>query len=99
MKKCPHCGCNAFLNATYSYRLKCYFVFAKCDICGAQTRAFRDDNDPNNSNWQSSACNSAVDAWNMRSNDAHDDVAPQLAADCGEFPQITADDGTAETVS
>lgn len=74
MRKCPHCGGSGRLNASYSYHAECYFVFVKCDICGAQTRSFRDDDDPANSDWKSVACNIAVEAWDMRSNDADEEL-------------------------
>ncbi len=69
IKPCPFCNGSALLNANYSYRTRTFFVFVKCEICGGQGKAFTDSNDPEHSNWNDSACNSAVDAWNMRATD------------------------------
>ena len=66
LKPCPHCGGPAGLFANYSYRTRGYFVFVKCDICGAQGRICRSENDPQLENWESEACNKAAAAWNMR---------------------------------
>lgn len=69
IKPCPFCSGAACLNANYSYRTRSFFVFVKCEICGGQGKAFTDSNDPEDSNWNDAACNSAVDAWNMRATD------------------------------
>lgn len=66
IKTCPHCGGVSFLNANYSYKARAYFVFVKCDICGSQGKIYRSDEDPAAAEWNNEACNSAVEAWNMR---------------------------------
>lgn len=69
IKVCPHCGGESLLNANYSYKIRCYFVFVKCEICGAQGKVFKSSNDPQEDNWQSDPCESAITAWNMRTHE------------------------------
>lgn len=69
LKYCPHCNGTASLNANYSYKTRCYFVFAKCDICGAQGKIFKCDENPAELGWNSQPCNDAVAAWNMRAHE------------------------------
>ena len=69
LKPCPHCGGKAFLNSNYSRRAQMYFVFVKCDICGAQGKAYRSYIDPSDTNWTNQACMDAAAAWNMRTDD------------------------------
>ena len=66
IKTCPHCSGTARLNASYSYKTRCYFIYVRCDICGAQGKIYRSDEDPDEENWNSEACNTAIAAWNMR---------------------------------
>lgn len=66
LKRCPHCGGKAYLNANYNYRQRVYFVFVKCDICGAQGKAYCSDTDPAADGWNSQSCADAASAWNMR---------------------------------
>ena len=66
MKPCPHCGGTAALNRNYSYRLRLWFVYARCEICGAQGKICREDEEPEPGDWHTSACDAAVEAWNMR---------------------------------
>lgn len=66
IKTCPHCGGNAYLNQNYSYKARSYFVFVKCDICGAQGKIYNSREEPAAADWNNTACNDAVSAWNMR---------------------------------
>lgn len=66
IRGCPHCGGNSSLTQNYSYKCKGYFVFVKCDICGAQGKIYNSDTEPAEDNWQSQCCKDAVAAWNMR---------------------------------
>lgn len=66
IKPCPHCGGTSCLNSSYSYKIRKYFVFVKCDICGAQGKIYLSGNDPNEDEWNNAACNDAINAWNMR---------------------------------
>ena len=66
IKPCPFCNGTAWINATYSYKYRTNFVFVKCDVCGAQGKTYADKDDPELTGWNDSACNSAVSAWNMR---------------------------------
>lgn len=70
IKGCPHCGGAAHLNSNYSYKCHSYFVFVKCDICGAQSKIYNTDTDPTIDNWQSDSCLDAITAWNMRTKEA-----------------------------
>lgn len=65
IKECPHCGGVAFLNSNYSYKIRSYFVFVKCDVCGAQGKIVHSKENPAE-DWGSEECDSAVRAWNMR---------------------------------
>jgi hypothetical protein len=69
IKDCPHCGGTACLNSSYSYKYRCYFVFVKCDICGAQGKIYSTQEEPAAADWNNSACNDALRAWNMRTNE------------------------------
>lgn len=66
LKPCPHCGGTGCLNANYSYKIRSYFVFVKCDICHAQGKSYRSEDNPDEVDWQNAACLDAVKAWNMR---------------------------------
>ena len=66
IKNCPHCGGTACLMANYSRKLRLYFTFVKCDICGAQGKIYNTAEDPASAGWNNSACIDAVNAWNMR---------------------------------
>lgn len=66
IKSCPHCGGIGNLSSNYSYKARSYFVFVKCDICGAQGKIYRQDTDPASDSWDTPTCDSAVEAWNMR---------------------------------
>lgn len=63
---CPHCGGEAYLAANYSYKIRKYFVFCKCDICGAQGKSYTSEEDPAAENWDNQPCRDAIKAWNMR---------------------------------
>lgn len=66
IKPCPHCGGSACLVANYSYKIRSYFVFVKCDICGATGKTYRSENNPAIDEWNSIPCIDALNAWNMR---------------------------------
>jgi hypothetical protein len=63
---CPHCAGTACIHANYSYKIRRYFVFVKCDICGAQGKIFTSEEEPAAEDWNNAACIDAVNAWNMR---------------------------------
>lgn len=69
LKRCPHCGGTASLNANYSYKTRSYFVFVKCDICGAQGKVYNSETEPAAAEWDNISCTDAVNAWNMRTNE------------------------------
>ncbi len=56
----------AYLNANYSYKTRSYFVFVKCDICGATGKTTTSQEDPAAEEWNNDACNRAIEAWNLR---------------------------------
>ena len=66
IKTCPHCGGTACLNSNYSYKTRTYFVFVKCDICGAQGKAYNSPEEPAALEWNNQPCTDAINAWNMR---------------------------------
>ena len=65
IKPCPHCNGKAYLTQSYSARSSTWFVFVKCNICGAQSKAYKSKEEPAE-DWQSDNCQDAVTAWNMR---------------------------------
>lgn len=69
IKGCPHCGGTACLNSNYSYKCRSYFVFVKCDICGAQGKVYNSDTEPAAVEWNNTSCTDAIKAWNMRTNE------------------------------
>lgn len=67
LKACPFCGTdNAYLNSKYSYKVKKYFVWAECDICGARSKATTDDEAPSAADWTDTACIKVAASWNTR---------------------------------
>ena len=46
IKTCPHCGGMSWLNSNYSFKSRKYFVFVKCDICGAQGKIYLSPENP-----------------------------------------------------
>ena len=73
LKSCPFCGGMAALYANYSRKCRRYFVFAKCELCGSQGKICSSNEDPEEVDWNNKACNSAVNAWNTRTNGAEHD--------------------------
>jgi len=72
LKKCPHCGGDACLHSSYSYKSRKYFVFVKCNICGSQGKIIASSDNPAESEWNDVACNDAVSAWNLRCKEGAD---------------------------
>jgi len=66
IKNCPHCGGESFLQANFSYKARSNFVMCKCEMCGSQGKIFNSKENPESTGWNNSACNSAIKAWNMR---------------------------------
>ena len=66
IKPCPHCNGSGCLYSNYSYKSRSYFVFVKCEICGSQGKIYNSKDEPAAVDWNNEACNSAVEAWNMR---------------------------------
>ena len=52
--------------SNYSRRTRSYFVFVKCEVCGAQGKIYNSKTEPAAAGWSNTACNNAVGAWNMR---------------------------------
>jgi hypothetical protein len=63
---CPHCGGDACLNQNYNYRKRTYFVYVKCEMCGAQGKTFTSEEEPQAAGWDNQPCRRAINAWNMR---------------------------------
>lgn len=66
LKPCPHCGGKAYLHGSYAQKLKLWFVNVRCDVCESQGKTFTTKENPENSEWSNSECDSAADAWNLR---------------------------------
>lgn len=71
--RCPHCMGTARLYCNYSRKVNGYFVFVKCDICGAQGKTFVSNEDPSSDDvqWNNQTCVNAVKAWNMRNGESY----------------------------
>ncbi len=65
IKKCPFCGGDGELTQRYNSRYDNYFVFVACSLCSAQSKTFTSDDNAERVEWQSKACEKAVNAWNM----------------------------------
>ena len=65
-EKCPFCGGRAGLVSNHSGKLHTYFIYVKCEICGAQGRTYRSEEEPAAAGWNNAACIDALAAWNMR---------------------------------
>ena len=74
MKHCPFCGGEALLKANRASKGDWTFFFVKCDVCGAQSKAFSeryiswDDIDPDDI-WDYPAAKSALRNWERRANE------------------------------
>ena len=68
IKTCPHCGGRANLIQNYSRKAGSYFVYVKCDICGAQGKIYNSAEEPAAAGWIIKPCKDAITAWNMRTN-------------------------------
>ena len=66
IKNCPHCNGEGILSANYSYKIRAWFVFVKCEICGSQGKITKSKENPEEIGWKNAACDGAVKAWNMR---------------------------------
>lgn len=54
------------MNSNYNSRARSFFVFVRCDICGAQGKTYTSPEPPQEANWENLACYDAIRAWNMR---------------------------------
>lgn len=64
LKPCPFCGGRASLRNNYNTKHRGFYVYAKCDICGAQSKSFFSLEDP--AEIQGEEIKAAAEAWNMR---------------------------------
>lgn len=77
IKNCPHCGGEGFLTQDYNSRLCSYFIYVKCNICGAQGKVVYDRTSAANKDWNTTSCDRALAAWNMRTNEPNQEQAVQ----------------------
>ena len=68
VKYCPHCGGDARLTANYSTKSKVWFIAVKCKMCGATGKYYTQVEDPDETEWNTDACDNAIQAWNRRYN-------------------------------
>lgn len=66
LKQCPHCGGTASLISKRNSRAMGYFVFVRCDVCGAQGKACYSSAPPELEGEGTQACKEALAAWNLR---------------------------------
>ena len=68
VRECPHCGGHSTLKANYSKRSRSsgWFIFVQRDVCGARGKTYFCEEDPEDVEWNNTACCGAVEAWNMR---------------------------------
>ena len=68
LKACPFCGQDAaVLCSNYSRRVRKYFSWAECGVCGGRSKSATSDDDPASDDaWDNDACRKVAIAWNMR---------------------------------
>ncbi len=74
IKTCPHCNGPAHLKSSFRSIANNYFVFVRCDICGAQGKLYYSSEDPKASNWNNEYCVKAINAWNMRAGNSENKI-------------------------
>lgn len=76
IKTCPHCGGSASLLSNYNTARNTYYVFVRCDVCGAQGRLYYSKEDPRTADGEVYPCRGAVSAWNMRQKEKNAEEQP-----------------------
>ena len=66
LKSCLFCGEPYAITLRARYGRGRWIVFARCDMCGAQSRCFSCEEDPEIGEWSNDACYKAGAAWNKR---------------------------------
>lgn len=66
IEPCPHCGGISYLDSEYNFRYRTYFVYVKCETCGAQGTTYSSKDNPLAVDWDNAACIGAIASWNMR---------------------------------
>lgn len=66
IKDCPHCNGGGSLRQSYNRKEAVFFVYVRCDKCGAVGSKYICDEEPAATNWNNQACKDAIAAWNMR---------------------------------
>ena len=72
LTECPFCGSDNVLfyeskNRSRYYKYgNGYFVYVKCDTCGAQSRSVWAHEQPSENNWDISATRDVAMLWNAR---------------------------------
>ena len=66
IKTCPHCGGSASLRTNYNSNREVYYVFVRCDVCGAQGKLFYTKENPQTAEEDTYCNRGAIAAWNMR---------------------------------
>lgn len=67
LKRCPFCGNDASdLCSNYSHRMRTYFVWVECGICGARSKAVTSSDDLFDTGFDNRACQKVISAWNAR---------------------------------
>ena len=46
-----------------------YNVFVQCEVCGATGKSFTCPDNPEEEDWETAECDSAISAWNLRKGD------------------------------
>lgn len=66
IKPCPHCGGRSILNQRWNYKGSKYFVFVRCEVCGAQGKSYPAYESIYEDDYDENADELAINAWNMR---------------------------------
>lgn len=69
IKECPFCGGEAELHANYNWKLKLWFVYVQCEVCGSRGKSFTNIRylEPDDDGfWETKKAVCAVEAWNRR---------------------------------
>lgn len=69
LKPCPFCGGTATFFVKKSKNKTLWYIYVKCDFCGAQSKTMFTETDPKPLNFQTWDCSAAIDFWNNRVKD------------------------------
>ena len=72
LRRCPFCGGKA--NTMWNYSGGFYYIRVRCNVCEAQGKSYKSEENPTDNEWDTFECRMAASAWNMR---AYDRIDPE----------------------